>query len=175
MSASSALELRDRPVWPDVGVEYYYRGGFSSVAGNSAWGIPGLGLGVVTWTGPPTADFDIVIGTKFTVPKGVSISLVPPTGAGGYDETTRCSNTSSRCTLGQSIGSPTEVQFLAPNNGAVLVAGDQFFVNVVLTGAIDPTKVGFVASWSPVPIPPTLLLLAPGLLGLVGMRKRFKG
>ena len=71
--------------------------------------------------------------------------------------------------------SPTEVQFFAPNAAADLVKGDYFFVNVVLTGKIDPTKVGFVASWSPVPIPPTLLLLAPGLLGLVGIRKRFKG
>jgi hypothetical protein len=28
---------------------------------------------------------------------------------------------------------------------------------------------------SSVPVPPSLLLLAPGLLGLIGMRKRFKG
>ena len=33
---------------------------------------------------------------------------------------------------------------------------------------------GLVAQAAPVPVPPSVFLLAPGLLGLVGMRRRFK-
>ena len=40
--------------------------------GTSAWGIPGLLAGTLTWTGPATRDFDFVLGTQFTVPAGVS-------------------------------------------------------------------------------------------------------
>jgi hypothetical protein len=142
-------------------------------AGDSAWGIPGLGAGTLTWTGPATSDFDILFGTGFTVmPPGVSISLIPTAGA-AYDETTRFWVNGTYWNV-VSV-SPTEVEFFAPNAAANLVAGDSYFVNVVLTGPINPAQVGFVATWSPVPLPPSLLLLAPGLLGLVGARKRFKG
>ncbi len=41
--------------------------------------------------------------------------------------------------------------------------GNPTGLNVQMTGTV-----------SPVPVPPSALLLAPGLLGLVGMRKRFK-
>ncbi len=144
--------------------------------GTSAWGIPGLLAGTLTWTGPATRDFDFVVGTKETVPPGVAIDLTPTPGndpIGSY-LTTRFSNTPAGALWTMVSVSPTEVQFFAPG-GAALVAGDTFFVNIVLTGNIDPTKVGFVATYSPVPVPPTLLLLAPGLLGLVGIRKRIKG
>jgi hypothetical protein len=145
--------------------------------GTSAWGIPGLLAGTLNWKGPATNDFDIVIGTKETVPAGVAIDLTPTPGndSGGSYLTTRFSNVSAGTLWNMVSVSPTEVQFFAPNAAAALVAGDTFFVNVVLTGNIDPTKVGFVASYSPVPVPPSLLLLAPGLLGLVGIRKRLKG
>ncbi len=144
--------------------------------GASAWGIPGLLAGTLTWTGPATTDFDFVLGTAFTVPAGVAIDLTPTPGNDPFGSylTTRFSNTTAGALWTMVSVSPTEVQFFAPG-GAQLVAGDTFFVNIVLTGNIDPTKVGFVATYSPVPVPPTLLLLAPGLLGLVGIRKRLKG
>jgi len=144
--------------------------------GASAWGIPGLLAGTLTWNGPATSDFDIVIGTAETVPAAVTINFAPTPGNSplGSFLTTRFSNVSAGALWNMVPVSGTEVQFFAPA-GAQLIAGDTFFVNVVLTGVIDPTKVGFVATYSPVPLPPSLLLLAPGLLGLVGMRKRFKG
>ncbi len=145
---------------------------FPFQAGESAWGIPGLGLGIVTWKGPVTTDFDFVIGTKETVMP--AINLAPPTGAGGYDETTRFVNATTGQLWTMVSVSPTQVEFFAPAGGA-LVTGDTFFVNIVLTGPINPATAGFVATYSQVPVPPTLLLLAPGLLGLVGMRKRLKG
>jgi hypothetical protein len=139
-------------------------------AGASAWGIPGLGAGTLVWHGPTMSDFDIVFGTAFTVMP--PISLIPTAGA-GYDETTRFWVNGTYWNV-ISV-SPTEVQFFAPTAASALYAGDSYFVNVVLTGPINPAQVGFVATWSPVPLPPSLLLLAPGLLGLVGARKRFKG
>jgi hypothetical protein len=146
-------------------------------AGASAWGIPGLLAGTVTWTGPATSDFDIVIGTSLTLPPGVAIDLTPTPGndSGGSYLTTRFSNVTAGALWNVVSVSPTQVNFFAPNAATNLVAGDTFFVNVVLTGNIDPTKVGFVASYSAVPLPPSLLLLAPGLLGLVGIRKKLKG
>jgi hypothetical protein len=146
-------------------------------AGASAWGIPGLLAGTLVWAGPATTDFDIVIGTKDTVPAGVAIDTTATQGndySGSY-LTTRFSNVTAGALWNMVPVSPTEVQFFASNAATALVAGDTFFVNVVLTGKIDPTKVGFVATYSPVPVPPSLLLLAPGLLGLVGIRKRLKG
>jgi hypothetical protein len=144
--------------------------------GTSAWGIPGLLAGTLNWAGPATNDFDFVLGTAFTVPAGVTINFAPTPGndSGGSYLTTRFSNVSAGALWTMVPVSGTEVQFFAPA-GAQLIAGDTFFVNIVLTGNIDPTKVGFVASYSPVPVPPSLLLLAPGLLGLVGIRKRLKG
>jgi hypothetical protein len=143
--------------------------------GASAWGIPGLLKGTLTWNGPATSDFDIVFGTKETLMPAIDLTPTPGNDSGGSYLTTRFSNVSAGTLWTMVSVSPTEVQFFAPNAAAALVAGDTFFVNVVLTGNIDPTKVGFVASYSPVPVPPSLLLLAPGLLGLVGIRKRLKG
>ncbi len=142
--------------------------------GASAWGIPGLLAGTLTWTGPATSDFDIVFGTKETVMPAIDLTPTPGNSPFGSYLTTRFSNVTAGALWTMVSVSPTEVQFFAPG-GAQLVAGDTFFVNVVFTGNIDPTKVGFVATYSPVPVPPTLLLLAPGLLGLVGIRKRLKG
>ena len=104
---------------------------FPFQAGESAWGIPGLGLGIVTWKGPVTTDFDFVIGTKETVMP--AINLAPPTGAGGYDETTRFVNATTGQLWTMVSVSPTQVEFFAPAGGA-LVTGDTFFVNIVLTG-----------------------------------------
>jgi hypothetical protein len=141
----------------------------------SVWGIPGLGNGNATWTGPATNDFDIVFGTAFTLPGGVKIDFTPSTG--GYDDQTRFVNMATGGLWTEVAVSPTEIEFFAPA-GSQLVAGQQFFVNVAMTGLLTPAQIaniGFVASYSPVPVPPSVLLLAPGLLGLVGIRKRFKG
>jgi hypothetical protein len=143
--------------------------------GASAWGIPGLLSGTLTWKGPATSDFDIVFGTKETLMPAIDLTPTPGNSPGGSYLTTRFSNVSAGALWNMVSVSPTEVQFFAPNAAAALVAGDTFFVNIVLTGPIDPTKVGFVATYSPVPAPPSLLLLTPGLLGLVGLRKRFFG
>jgi hypothetical protein len=142
--------------------------------GASAWGIPGLLSGTLTWKGPATSDFDIVFGTKETLMPAIDLTPTPGNSPGGSYLTTRFSNVSAGALWNMVSVSPTEVQFFAPNAAAALVAGDTFFVNIVLTGPIDPTKVGFVATYSPVPLPPALLLFAPGVAGLAAIRKRLK-
>ena len=141
--------------------------------GASAWGIPGLLAGTLTWTGPATSDFDIVFGTKETLMPAIDLTPTPGNSPFGSYLTTRFSNVTAGALWNMVSVSPSEVQFFAPA-GAQLVAGDTFFVNVVFTGNIDPTKVGFVATYSPVPLPPALLLFAPGIAGLAAIRKRFK-
>ncbi len=60
------------------------------------------------------------------------------------------------------------IQFTATGASTVLS-----FTSMDTTGGYNGPVIGNVAV-SAVPVPPSILLLAPGLLGLVGMRKRFK-
>jgi hypothetical protein len=141
----------------------------------SAWGSPGLGLATFTWAGPPTGDFYVDFDV---LPAGVTIDQTAPSGPLGYEETTRFSNVSAMSGAGAlwtiTQVSADDIHFVAPA-GAALMPGNQFFYNIVFTGLVDPTTVGFVASYSPaVPLPSAFMLLGPGLLGLVGLRRRFK-
>jgi len=144
----------------------------------SVWGEPGLGDGELTWTGPTVTDFAFILGTAFGVPAGTVI-LTTPAGepVGGYTTDTRFSNTTAGVlwTAVTPVGTNfDEIEFFAPAGGA-LVAGDSFFVNIALNTYLpNLAEVGFVAQYSqPVPLPPALAVFAPGLLGLIGLRRRF--
>lgn len=80
------------------------------------------------------------------------------------------------------------LDLLGTYNGSKIVislssfGADQYAMQSDNTGISDPYMTGWsyvaltngTASATPTPIPPAVLLLAPGLLGLVGLRKRFK-
>ena len=139
-------------------------------------GYPGLGNGNTTWNGPAnTTDFDIVFGNGFTLPTGAAIDFTKAPSDFLATRFVIVNESTALFTPWSVVAvSPTEVEFFAPA-GAALNPGDNFFVNVMFTKAVDPTTVGFIASYSssPVPLPPSVLLMAPGLLGLVGLRKGF--
>lgn len=57
--------------------------------------------------------------------------------------------------------------YYQPNNGT-------YYEYRLGSGNAPGIPISFNVSADPVPVPPSLLMLAPGLLGLVGIRKRFK-
>ena len=144
-------------------------------AGWSAWGIPGLGQGETVWNGPTVDDFDFELTDNFTLPSGIGIvQTVGP--AGGYTEYTRFEVNGIDWTEVFPGSRSREVEFFAPA-GDYLMAGDSFFVNVVLDGTVDPTVTSWIGTYSTpsaVPLPTAVLLFAPGLAGLALIRRRFK-
>jgi len=135
-----------------------------------SWGIPGLGDGTLGFAGPDSAtDFHI----RFDLPRGVTIDPTPAGGPGGFEETTRFSNTSDSVLWDRVLDADgLGVSFFAPVGGS-LENGESFFVNVVFTEAISSLE--FTATWTgdKVPEPGTWAMMLAGLSGvLIAVRRR---
>ena len=143
--------------------------------GESAWGVPGLGYGEVTYnttTGYAATDFTI----SFSYFVNSAIDQTPATLA-AYEETTRfVSDVGGTLTLWTPVFDGTKsVTFNAPT-GVSLVNGDQYFVNVVFyNGKVNGSDAGFSAGFSTV-VPETstwaMMLAGFGALAFAGYRRR---
>jgi PEP-CTERM motif len=137
--------------------------------GKLFWGIPGLGAGTEVWAGSGTLQ-----SMTFTVDTpGLTIDPNPvPTGFGGFDESTRFSNTSDGALWDRSIGGAT-VTFSASTIASLLEVGQSFFVNVGFIGQVRG-PIDFTVTYVTVPEPGTLVLLgvAAVLAGTSMRRKR---
>ena len=126
-------------------------------AGQIAWLLGQYGAGATTWNQQvalQVAIWNVITGGPSGTPTGAYglsgiISLDP--GSSAYT-----TYTGYLSALGGNTGNVSSFYWLSPGDG---------------TGA--NWSQGLVAA-APVPVPPSVFLLAPGLLGLVGMRKRFK-
>ncbi len=152
--------------------------------GVSVWGVPGLGAGNASWTGPETViGFDVV----FNLPTGVSIDQTPDSGA--FNDDTRM----------YINGVPWTPTFLGLNevrfdmSGGPMSTGNSFFVNVAFsdqrvlgpagwTGWNSPSlgvqnieSVSFSGNFitTAVPEPGSLLLFGLGALA-IGAVRRFR-
>jgi hypothetical protein len=132
-----------------------------------AWGIPGLGAGVVAWPGSGTESEFVITFTG--LPSGVVINPLPLPTPGGFTDATRFEVDAPN---GPHLWDRTisadglSVDFVAPP-GAALTPGEPFFVNVVFTGHTGGS-VTFTGAFDPVPEPTSMALVGVGLAGLVG-------
>jgi len=140
------------------------------VVGNGGWGIPGILLGTRPFLGTsPTTEFHIafIAGGSFN---GL-IGFGP-----GFDTRMFDAPFTTPWTVS---GSGTSVSFFAPAGGS-LTTGEDFFVNVEFLNGLPQNlaDVSFTARWGPaaptdvVPEPATMMLVATGLAGLAGARRR---
>jgi len=139
--------------------------------GRASWGIPGLGAGVLGFGGPSSAkDFHIQFFSADGSP--VEIDYVTPEGGpGGYNESTRFSNTSASLLWTRVADSASAVSFYAPL-GAELDPGESFFVNITFLAGSAP--VSFEAAWTgaAIPEPGTWALLLSGFAAVAALRLR---
>ncbi len=144
-------------------------------ASGTHWGEPGFlnntlsfnPLGVSSGAGTYATSF------SFTFLKGVDgvLDTTPSTTPFGSGPETRFTNVTDGVAWLVSYSGNT-VTFTAPTQSAALDMGDQFFVNVAFTGAIDPTRFSFAGLWddesvASVPEPASWALMLGGF-GLVG-------
>jgi hypothetical protein len=96
----------------------------------------------------------------------VGFSLTGLTSGEWYTYTVNTSNLT--VWTSENAGTMTLAQVLAnPDDIGI------FFGGGVVDGGAGTFAMDNFGTVAPVPVPPSMLLLAPGLLGLVGVRKRF--
>jgi hypothetical protein len=124
--------------------------GISWVASGSHWGEPGYLLGTTAFNPLMISNDNGNYATSFsfTFLKGVAgtIDQTPSLTPYGSGPETRFTNVTDGVAWLVSYSGKT-VTFTAPNMAAKLDPGDQFFVNVWFTGAIDPTRFSFAGLW----------------------------
>ena len=141
------------------------------VGDNSVWGIPGAGEGNELFQGPDwVSDFHI---TFFDLPSGVTID---EDGGATSDLTFAVFDGFDFLEWTPTVDGDT-VWFIAPDAAAILDPGEQFFVNVGLTGQLSSfDDISFEAEWTmdfgAVPEPAGLALMGAGLVGLGLARRR---
>ena len=160
----------------DTGSDYFgnaWSWNNNGAGGNSVWGVPGLGSGIVTYTGANASDnFEIT----FLLPVFGTTSVIDqtPSTGGSYNTQTRLSVFDA--------GTWTEwtPTFINGNSvaffGGTIKSGDSFYVNVAFTGSdLSGANAGFSATWSAgaVPEPSTWAMMLAGFagLGFVGYRR----
>ena len=144
----------------------------SDIRDTYMWGIPGYGKGTIPWNGPVAiADFHVTFNEGWLVDENPV-----PTNPFGLDSSTRFSDTTKGVLWNRSISGST-VDFVAAGLTDELSINDQFFVNVhflPLTADNAESTFGFTASYTTIPESATMFLLGSGLLGLWGVRRKFK-
>jgi len=136
-----------------TGATFSISGNQVALAGN--WTIPNVSTAIIG--GVTTETWGYTAGTPFSV----TGTLSGFTNDKGYT---------------WNVVFPNLTPLGAAGNGAFLVAGEPFSGSIGFsTSGNGATFVALSSQLAAVPIPPALVLLAPALLGLAGIRKRFKG
>ena len=139
--------------------------------GNFDWGVPGVGNGLATWSGPTIDGFTI---TFSGLPRGVGIdpgSLGSGCNGGFSGGTVFCASPYSQPWVATLSNNDTSITFMAQSGGDLLTNGDQFFVNIDLTG--NANGAAFSGTWQePVPEPGSMVLFGSGAFALVGVLRR---
>lgn len=149
-------------------------------ASGTHWGEPGFLDGTITFN-PLMVSNDAgnyATSFSFTFLKGVAgtIDQTASTTPFGAGPETRFSNLTDGVAWLVSYSGKT-VTFTAPTMGSKLDPGDEFFVNVWFTGAIDTTRFSFAGLWDDskvsgyVPEPSSWALMLGGF-GMMGATMR---
>jgi len=151
-----------------------------NVSGTWVWGIPGYGFGTVApvFTGLIT-DFHFSTLPEPGTTEQFKIAATSQS-LGGLTTETRFQNDSDSVLWTRSISADGySVTFTAPSIAASISPGESFFVNIQLS---DPSGLlglddffwtaNYTGVGSPVPVPPSMILLGTGLFGFVGFARR---
>lgn len=125
-------------------------------------GVTILGGDIILNTSTNTATFSGTIGTNAFDVAGILTSYhTPPSNNTSYY---------SWDIMFPNLAALSNSTFAlsGPYSGSISVQQETF------TPTLGLSAVSLAVSSAPVPVPPSVLLLAPGLLGLVGIRKRIK-
>jgi hypothetical protein len=150
-------------------------------ASGTHWGEPGYLNGTLSFNPLLVSNSEGSYATSFsfTFLKGVSgvIDQTPSSTPFGSGPETRFSNLTDGVAWLVSYSGKT-VTFTAPTMATKLDAGDQFFVNIAFTGAIDTARFSFAGLWddtavASVPEPANWAMMLGGF-GMIGgvMRSR---
>jgi hypothetical protein len=138
--------------------------------GLSDWGVPGIGGGLGTWSGPTVDAFTI----SFSLPAGVTIDpldIGSNCNGGSGGGTVFCASPYDQPWLVTALNA-NSITFTAQSGGDLLRDGDQFFINIFFTGG-DAGGAPFAGTWvSPVPEPGSMVLFGSGFLAVVGVLRR---
>ena len=149
-------------------------------ASGTHWGEPGYLNGTLTFNPLLVSNSAGSYATSFSFTwlKGVSGSIdqTPSSSPFGSGPETRFSNLADGVAWLVTYDDKT-VTFTAPTMASKLDVGDQFFVNVAFTGAIDPLRFSFAGLWddadvgSPAPEPASWAMMLVGF-GAIGAATR---
>jgi hypothetical protein len=139
------------------------------------FGVPGVGAGTATWSGPTVDSFEI----SFNLPNGVIIDpamvQLGQTGdcvGGAAGGTAFCAQPYTAPWVATLIGNNT-ILFTA-SAGNDLTNGDPFFLNIFFSGG-DPNGATFNGNFgTSTPEPSSILLMSSGVLGLATVLRRRK-
>jgi hypothetical protein len=144
-------------------------------SGAPGWGSPGISYGITAYTQSEAAyglDITFTGGGEIT-PGSIAIG----NGAGCAGDTT---GGTTFCTISPTNiweafqTGPNSVDFRAQNASFNITQGEEYFVNVLYTGAAPTSFTGvWLTSFSPgvVPEPATWLLFGCGMMGLAAVRE----
>jgi hypothetical protein len=148
-------------------------------ASDTHWGEPGFLAGTIFFNPLMVSNNagDYATSFSFTFLKGVdgTIDQTPSSTPFGAGPETRFSNLTDGVAWLVSYSGKT-VTFTAPNMASKLDPGDEYFVNVWFTGAVDTTRMSFAGLWDDAGIPgvpePASWALMLGGFGILGSAMR---
>ena len=143
--------------------------------GSNSWGSPGVGNGTTPYSHPLAAyGFDISFtGGGTIVPEEVTIGNGAACTGGPSGGTTFCTISPTDIWIATITG-PSSIAFRAQDSNFFISQGQDYFVNIMLTGGTPTSFEGrWLTEFTPsVPEPASMALFGVALAGIAAARRR---